>query len=100
MKSECEKLAVELSAYFDKELNGAQAAAVEAHLAGCADCRGDLEKMTRLRNALHDSGTRAAPETRLLQDLMQALRRPERNDGRELFEIGRNGPPPSTIRGR
>jgi len=53
MKQGCKAYAVELSAYFDGELGGAKAERIEAHLADCAGCRDTLERLGKLRNALH-----------------------------------------------
>jgi anti-sigma factor RsiW len=38
----------QLSAYLDGELEGAELAAAESHLAVCAECRADLEGLTRV----------------------------------------------------
>lgn len=100
MNEDCKRLAVDLSAYFDQELDGEDARKVEAHLADCPDCREDMEKMGRMRAALHVTAAPGAPQQRLLQDLMQTLRQPERQDGRELFDIGRGRPGATVTRGR
>ncbi len=39
MTHTCQKLAVHLSAYYDKELEGLRLAEVEAHLHGCPTCQ-------------------------------------------------------------
>ena len=98
MNDECKQLAVDLSAYFDQELDEAETRAVESHLADCADCRESLEKMGRLRAALH---TAPPPplEQKLIQDLMQALRQPERRAGRDLFKGVRGRPRSPVTRG-
>jgi predicted anti-sigma-YlaC factor YlaD len=93
MKRDCQDFAVELSAYFDNELNEQDALVVEAHLAECANCRGDLEKMGKLRAMLNAPSAPTLPEEQLIQDLMRALRGPEPRDGRDLFGVrGRSGP--------
>jgi anti-sigma factor RsiW len=38
----------QLSAYLDGELEGAELASAESHLASCAECRADLEGLTRV----------------------------------------------------
>jgi anti-sigma factor RsiW len=86
MSGACEQYAIDLSAYFDEELEPAEAAAVKAHLEGCARCRVELERMRGLRQALNRTGAAALPERRLLQDLMRALGQPESRQG-----AGRNG---------
>jgi len=98
MSGECEKFAVDLSAYFDDELGAEEATAVKAHLTGCARCRADLDKMRGLRDALHHTGDTAVPEKRLIQDLMRALQRPAGQDARGPGEAGRRGP--NLTRGR
>lgn len=98
MSGECEQFAVDLSAYFDGELPPDEAAAVKAHVDGCARCRADLNKMRGLRAALQRTGAAAAPEKRLIQDLMRTLQRPEGQDGGRLGDgIGRG---PAFTRGR
>lgn len=41
-----------LSAYLDGELAPAERASVDAHLAGCLDCRGELDGLMAARSAL------------------------------------------------
>ena len=43
-----------LHAFADGELDAAEARAVEAHLATCADCRAELAQIRALKAALHD----------------------------------------------
>jgi anti-sigma factor RsiW len=50
--SACERLAVDLSAYFDGELEGKALGVVEQHLSGCAACTEKLEKLKQLRAAM------------------------------------------------
>jgi hypothetical protein len=49
---DCQEFAVELSAYFDGELEGDSKAALERHLEHCESCHKRLDGMTRLRVAL------------------------------------------------
>lgn len=95
MAVDCESFAVDLSAYFDGELDAREAAAVSEHLSGCGACRSKLEKMRLLREALHRSGSAALPEDRLIEDLMRALRRPDAPGGGAM-----PGAPPRATRGR
>lgn len=74
MMRDCESFAVDLSAYFDDELDAKETALVEEHLSGCAACQGNLAKMRRLRDALHRSSGPAGPASRLVEDLMRALK--------------------------
>lgn len=53
---------VRLDEYFDGELEGADRAAVEAHLSACADCRSDLERSRRLEDVLRSVPAGAAPD--------------------------------------
>lgn len=97
MSGACDRFAVDLSAYFDDELDPAEAAAVKAHVDGCARCRAELDKMRGLRNALNRTGEAALPERRLLQDLMRALSQPESQKSGGLT-TGERGP--GVTRGR
>jgi anti-sigma factor RsiW len=67
---------MELSAYFDNELDAAETAQVKQHLEHCAVCRKKLEGMQRLRDgfaqlAMH----RVAPRRSILQGLLRLLTR-------------------------
>jgi hypothetical protein len=95
MSGDCEKFAVDLSAYFDDELSAEEAAVVKAHVDGCQRCRADLDKMKGLRSALNSSGGAPVPEQRLIQDLMRALRQPDGQGGADVFGSGRRGPSPT-----
>ena len=53
---------VRLDEYFDGELEGADRAAVEAHLSACAGCRSDLERSRRLEDVLRSVPAGAAPD--------------------------------------
>lgn len=56
MKSEkdpiCKRFAVNLSAYFDGELQGDPLTKLKAHLQGCAACQHELETFAKIRKAL------------------------------------------------
>jgi anti-sigma factor RsiW len=53
-----------LGGLVDGELDAANVAMVEAHVARCAGCREELERLQALRNLLHSEGVRhSAPET-------------------------------------
>ena len=96
MSGECDRIAVDLSAYFDEELDPGEAAAVKAHLDGCARCRAQLDKMRGLRRALNSSSAATLPEHRLLKDLMRAL---QGQEGKERGE-SRAGENPGVTRER
>jgi anti-sigma factor RsiW len=48
----CDQLSVDLSAYFDGELEGVAREQMEAHLRGCEACSHKLDSFTRLRVAM------------------------------------------------
>jgi anti-sigma factor RsiW len=48
----CERLSMELSAYFDGELEGETHAAVEQHVGGCDVCGKKLAELRALRSAM------------------------------------------------
>jgi len=68
-----------LSAYLDGELEGAELAAAEAHLESCAECRADLEGLTRVARraaALDDR----PPEKDLWSGIQNRLATPSTSD--------------------
>jgi anti-sigma factor RsiW len=50
-----------LSAYLDDELAPAARREAEAHLAGCADCRGELDEVAAARQAIRVLPVHSAP---------------------------------------
>jgi anti-sigma factor RsiW len=72
MSKGCKSFAVDLSAYFDGELEGDSLRHMEAHLADCAGCRDTLKRFSKLRSALH---ALARPPRRgsILEDLQSRL---------------------------
>ncbi len=52
MDADCKKYAIDLSAYFDRELHGNALAKLESHLESCAACQGELETHSKIRKAL------------------------------------------------
>jgi anti-sigma factor RsiW len=52
MGNKCREYAVDLSAYFDGELDAQASRSMETHLTSCADCRDTLDKFKALRGAL------------------------------------------------
>ena len=52
MSKDCKPFSVELSAYFDDELEGVELEGMEAHLSECEYCQDGLKKLKKLRNAL------------------------------------------------
>jgi hypothetical protein len=51
----CEEADFRLGAYLDRELAGAEGAAVRRHLESCAPCRGALGRLERLEAVARDS---------------------------------------------
>lgn len=76
----CEAIAVDLSAYYDGELEGDRTAAVEAHLSDCAACRSQLDKMAKLSNALRAIGNLGAPKRPLIEELLRELDKEDRKE--------------------
>ncbi|MDH4249484.1 MAG: zf-HC2 domain-containing protein [Deltaproteobacteria bacterium] len=56
MKDSCAKYSVDLSAYFDGELEAGEEATLKAHLEGCSTCRERLDKMNLIRSAMSGFG--------------------------------------------
>ncbi len=72
----CEAMAMDLSAYFDNELDAAQAAQVKQHLAHCAVCRNKLAGMQRMRDGFSQlADHRVAPRRSILYSLLKLLTR-------------------------
>lgn len=69
----CEEMGLLLQASLDGELDAAHAAQVERHLAGCADCRGELERLQKLRAALRRHATRHRLPDSVRADLLARL---------------------------
>ena len=67
----CEQLSMELSAYFDGELDPADRAAIELHVSECEACSRKLEQMRKLRSAL-SSLSAGAPRTGSVLDMLRA----------------------------
>ena len=72
MRDNCGKFAVELSVYFDGELEGEAAEAMEGHLEVCPSCRASLEKMRRIRSAMHTAAKGPRTQRRSMVDEIMA----------------------------
>jgi len=80
-----------LGAYHDGELQGRRWRQVEAHLAHCATCRADLERLRALAALLQESpaaGDLMPPERFVAQVGLRLPRRPERPAWQRGLEIG------------
>lgn len=76
-----------LMGYLDKELTDEQRRQFEEHLAGCSECRGELEQFKKLK-AITDEVTLAEPEDRLWQDYWGGVyNRIERGIGWIVFSV-------------
>jgi len=80
-----------LGAYHDGELRGRRLRQVEAHLAQCATCREDLERLQALAALLQESPAAEnlmPPERFVAQVGLQLPRRPERSARQRALETG------------
>ena len=73
MSKGCKAYALELSAYFDDELEGDAHQRIEQHLAECSACRDTLRRLGRLREALHTLARPKSGQRSILQDLQERL---------------------------
>lgn len=80
MSGECKKYSVDLSAYFDGELEGKELAQMEAHLADCENCRSGLDKMTLLSSALSSISQSPIHRRSVLKDLRAKLKLGDEED--------------------
>ena len=78
MSSDCDTYSVDLSAYFDGELEDEEIIALETHLADCDHCRGQLEKMEKLHNVIADATTRSIKRRPLFQEIMERIDQEEK----------------------
>lgn len=69
----CKSYAVDLSAYFDGELEGDALERLEAHLAACTGCRETLRRLGTLRHALHALARPPRRRRSILEDLQARL---------------------------
>jgi len=74
----CAEFAADLSAWIDRELPAARAAAVAAHVAACAACRAQVETLRRADGALRAIPLRELPPGALAEVLRRADRAPAR----------------------
>lgn len=69
MSKGCKRYAVDLSAYFDGELEGDALTDLERHLDRCEGCRDTLQRLRKLRNALHALARPPRRQHSILDDL-------------------------------
>jgi hypothetical protein len=80
-----------LGAYHDGELQGLRLRQVEAHLAHCATCRADLERLQALTALLQESPVAedlTPPDRFVAQVRLRLPRRPERPAWQRILETG------------
>ncbi len=70
----CKAYSVDLSAYFDGELEGDELARLEAHLDDCDACRGSLDRFTQLRSALNSMAKPPRRRGSILDELQAKLK--------------------------
>lgn len=73
MTKGCQKYSVDLSAYFDGELDEEEEAALKVHLEQCEGCSGSLKRMQSLRNALTSLNRPSLGGRSVLEDLKAKL---------------------------
>jgi len=73
MNKACKPYAVDLSAYFDGELEGDELKAMEAHLSECEGCRNTLARFGKMRSALHELARPPRKRQSILEDLKARL---------------------------
>ena len=69
----CGKYSVDLSAYFDRELEGDALGEMEAHLEECEACTEGLKKLDRLHNAITSLAQAPTHRRSVLDDLKAKL---------------------------
>ena len=80
MSRKCRDFSTDLSAYFDGELEGRCLQLLESHLQDCNGCRGDLEKMGKIRSALFSMTGSPAEREPLVHQIMEKIRRDSEED--------------------
>jgi hypothetical protein len=76
LHSECERTRSCLGAYIDREADAATCAQVEAHLAPCAACSGELRRLRELGAALAAVPRQDPPRNELWEAIARRLDRP------------------------
>ncbi len=85
----CAEFAADLSAWIDRELPAARAAAVAAHVAACAACRAQVEELRRADGALRAIPLREMSPGALAEVLRRAERGARGEAGRAPVSRGR-----------
>ncbi|MBX4928142.1 anti-sigma factor family protein [Rhizobium binae] len=69
----CSEWRVMLHGFVDGELDSVHAAQLEDHLATCADCRAEMEKVQAVREIIHQNGVRWRPPEALRSHVLSML---------------------------
>jgi len=69
----CAEVKRMLSRYLDKEVNNADKAMVEVHLAGCLPCREELSELIRIKGFVSKAKRRTLPQDYLISRLREAI---------------------------
>lgn len=77
MTAACEDRQMMLNGLLDGELDAANAAATEAHLVSCRDCRDEFARLQGLRAAISESGARYRAPDRLRASIEEAIASPQ-----------------------
>ena len=85
----CAEFAADLSAWIDRELPAARAAALEAHVAACAACGAQLQALRRADGELRALPLREMPPGALAEVLRRAARGTHGEVGRAPVSRGR-----------
>lgn len=87
MSKGCKTYAVDLSAYFDGELEGEAAERMEKHLGTCEGCREALGRLGKLRSALHSLARPSQPGRSILSDLKARMAEESRKERGEKGKL-------------
>ena len=77
-----------LNAYIDEELDAANVARVEAHVAGCGDCRDEMERLRTVHHLLSGNAVRHSAPDELRSRIAASIERERRNEPRAGFRAG------------
>lgn len=77
MNENCQKYSVDLSAYFDGELNGKKQTLLKEHLRACEDCRKELGKMEKLSISMKNFPPGPVGNHRPLKDFLNKFEEEE-----------------------
>ncbi|MDD5173607.1 MAG: zf-HC2 domain-containing protein [Candidatus Omnitrophota bacterium] len=79
---ECADIERRLSRYLDKEMNDADRAMVEAHLAGCPLCKKEMSELARLKGLVMETERKTLPRDYLVCRIRESIADERRAIGR------------------